>query len=80
MKEVYLLLYTRTSFESVQDSALLPRNLPYAVGTLTREFLDNRAAQSDRMAKNKEAALQRKTAKRHRVGAGPAPDLVMLDD
>ena len=50
MKEVYMLLYTRTSLESVQDLALLPRSLPYAVGEPTQSFLDEHSRAAERSA------------------------------
>ena len=81
-----MLLYTRTSLESVQDLALLPRSLPYAVGEPTQRFLDehSRAAErsaaiADRVSKNREAALVRRAAKKARVDAGSTADLQVLD-
>ena len=82
MKEGYVLLYTRTSRESVQDLALLPRSLPYAVGEPTQMFLDERsraaelsAALADRVANHREAGLLRRAAKKARVDAGSMADL-----
>ena len=70
----------------MQDLALLPRSLPYAVGEPTQMFLDERsraaelsAALADRVAKNREAALVRRAAKKARVDAGSTPDLLVLD-
>ena len=86
MEEVYVLLYTRSSLEPVQDSMQLPRILSYAVGEPTEEFLKERtraaelsAEQENRAAKKREAALQRRAAKRARVDAGSSADLLVLD-
>ena len=86
MEEVYVLLYTRSSLEPVQDSMQLPRILSYAVGEPTEEFLKERtraaelsAEQEKRVAENRRAAVQRRAAKRARVNAGSTPDLLVLD-
>ena len=86
MAQAYVLLFTRSSYVPVQDSHRLPRELPYAVGLWTQNFLQERPrvakvaeVLANRVTTNKAVASQKRAAKRARLDAVTTPVLVVPD-